>query len=297
MAGDWIKWCKGLVNKREIVVLSSRFKRDKHEIAARLMCLWEWCDENMDDTDFEDEDAIMSLGDRDSAASIIDHLTGIDGMSDALQSKGVDWLAIGDHGRVRFKKLRRHNGSTAKQRSSNQRRKSKQRQSEKTCHDSTVTETGQKEDQRQSNSKSETDTTAAASAQCKDRGMQGGKGKASNGSRLRPQRKFTDRPVPEQFVATLDGMVSILGVDRDADHFLDQVGLLAKLAYADASGFAWPIPVWDYLGRAKRKPNPAGWLTHVLRDESPELWRTFERDYPSPTHCQWLLQQAANGQG
>ncbi len=126
---NWIKWCKGLADKREVVELSSRFKRDRHEIAARLMCLWEWCDENMDDVDFVLEDAIMSLGNRDSAIGLIDSKTGIPGMAEALESKAVDWLKIGNGKRVIFKKLRRHNGKTAKERATEQRKKAAQRES------------------------------------------------------------------------------------------------------------------------------------------------------------------------
>ena len=129
MSANWIKWCKGLADKREIVILASRFNRDEHEIAGRLMCLWEWCDENMDDADFSGEDAIMSLGSRDRAIKLIDGKTGIPGMARALESSGVDWLKIGNGLRVVFKRLRRHNGKTAKERATEQRKKALQRSS------------------------------------------------------------------------------------------------------------------------------------------------------------------------
>jgi hypothetical protein len=141
MSVNWIKWCKGLADKREVVFLSSRFKRDPHEIAGRLMCLWEWCDENMDDADFDGEDAIMSLGSRDGVIRLIDAKTGIPGMAKALECLSVDWLRIGNGSRVVFKKLRRHNGKTAKERAAEQRKKALQR---KSVPDSVPEHSGQK---------------------------------------------------------------------------------------------------------------------------------------------------------
>lgn len=124
----------------------------------------------------------------------------------------------------------------------------------------------------------------------------------------KPQPKFRDRPVPPGFQHTLD---SILGVLQRHDlrpfeqrpDFLDQVGFLAKLAYADASGFPWPAnaegrprSLWDFVGRAKLKANPAGWLTQVLREELGPLWAMFHDEIPSPAHCQWLLRKLAEGE-
>jgi hypothetical protein len=91
------------------------------------MEFWEWCDDNLDDVDFDGDDAIVSLGDRDSARDIIDEHTGISGMAEALQAKGVDWIDLGDGSNVRFKKFRRHNGKTAKERASDNRKKANQR--------------------------------------------------------------------------------------------------------------------------------------------------------------------------
>lgn len=91
----------------------------------------------------------------------------------------------------------------------------------------------------------------------------------------------------------LDGVLGILDL-TDSEKFLDQVGFLAKLAFADASGFSWPHPIWDYVGRVKRKPNPAGYLKKVLREDCPELYETFEAEFPGEAHCQWLLKKLAD---
>lgn len=130
MSANWIKWCKGLAEKREVRVLASRFKRDRHEIAGRLMSLWEWCDENIDDSDFAGDDAIVSLCDRDSVVDLVDGTTGIPGMLDALECPEVDWVSVAPDGKTTFKNLARHNGKTAKERAAEQRKKAKQREKE-----------------------------------------------------------------------------------------------------------------------------------------------------------------------
>lgn len=104
--------------------------------------------------------------------------------------------------------------------------------------------------------------------------------------------KFRERPIPRKFLSTLDMVVTMLDLGSRAD-FLEQVGFLAKVAYADASGFAFALPIWDYVGRAKNKPNPAGWLTTALRgDVDAATWKQFQEDFPSPAHCQVLMRQA-----
>lgn len=130
MSANWIKWCKGLSDKREVRVLASRFKRDRHEIAGRLMALWEWCDENIDDSDFVGDDAIVSLYDRDSVVDLVDGSTGIPGMLVALECPEVDWISVAPDGKTTFKNLARHNGKTAKERAAEQRKKAKQREKE-----------------------------------------------------------------------------------------------------------------------------------------------------------------------
>jgi hypothetical protein len=130
MSANWIKWCKGLAHKREVLLIASRLQRDSYEIAGRLMALWEWCDDNMDDVHFVGEDAIMSLGDRDRVIEFIDGKTGLKGMAEALEKPDVNWLKIRRNLKVIFVKLRRHNGKTAKERATEQRKKARQRDSD-----------------------------------------------------------------------------------------------------------------------------------------------------------------------
>jgi hypothetical protein len=66
MAGDWIKWSKGLAARREVVLLSSLLHRDRCEIAGRLMVLWEWLDDNVADSEIDELslDASLFVGDK-----------------------------------------------------------------------------------------------------------------------------------------------------------------------------------------------------------------------------------------
>jgi hypothetical protein len=124
----------------------------------------------------------------------------------------------------------------------------------------------------------------------------------------KPQAKFRGQPVPIGYQQTLDAIIGILQVHEfnpfeQRPDFVDQVGFLAKLAYADASGFAWPPDtegrarsLWDLLGKAKRKQSPAAYLTTVLQEDLGTLWPVFRDELPSPAHCQWLLGMLARGE-
>jgi hypothetical protein len=126
MAGDWIKWTKGLSRKREVLVLASKLHKDRHEIAARLMLLWEWCDENISEVDFDAEgNASLLVGDKPN--SFIDDTVGLSGFAEAMASPEVCWLTVRSGGRITFPNLARHNGSTAKTRAYEQKKKRDQR--------------------------------------------------------------------------------------------------------------------------------------------------------------------------
>ncbi len=127
MAGNWIKWIKGLTNRREVVILSSKLGRDRHEIAGRLMVLWEWCDDNTKDED-ADESLNVSLNLGDKPFDFLDALLGLPGMAEAMASTEVRWLEVRSGGRIVFPKLARHNGTSAKTRAYEALKKSRQRE-------------------------------------------------------------------------------------------------------------------------------------------------------------------------
>ena len=132
MAGDWIKWVKGLAKKREVVILASRLRRDRHEIAGRLMELWEWCDDNIGTDDLSDLSPDVSLVLGDSPFEFVDALLGLPGMAEAMSSSEIKWLECRSGGRVVFPNLARHNGTSAKTRAYETNKKQKQRANKKT---------------------------------------------------------------------------------------------------------------------------------------------------------------------
>lgn len=149
MAGDWIKWSKGLANRREVVLVAARLGLDRHDVAGRLMVLWEWADDNIPDSDIDDLslDASLYLGDK--AFSFIDALVCFPGFADAIASPEVRWLTARSGGRIAFPHFGRHNGTTAKTRALETRKKQRQRAKGKNSSPETVPkETGQKRDQR-----------------------------------------------------------------------------------------------------------------------------------------------------
>jgi len=127
MAGDWIKWSKGLASRREVVLVAAKLGLDRHDVAGRLMVLWEWADDNIPDSDIDDLslDASLSLGDK--AFSFIDALVCFPGFADALASSEVRWLTARSSGRIAFPHFGRHNGTTAKTRALESRKKQRQR--------------------------------------------------------------------------------------------------------------------------------------------------------------------------
>lgn len=143
-AGEWIKWTKGLASRREVALLASMLGRDRHEIAGRLMVLWEWCDENFTDADVDSESLDVSLILGDKPFAFVDALLGLPGMAEAMTSPGVRWLEARSGGRLVFPSLARHNGTSAKTRAYESRKKQRQRQRDAECPQKCPADSGTK---------------------------------------------------------------------------------------------------------------------------------------------------------
>lgn len=152
MAGDWIKWTKRLAWKPEVIRMATLMDRSRHEIAGLLMELWEWCDDNISDSNLSrnDRDAADAFVTLDAhAESHLDAIVGVQGFASSMASVG--WLRV-RNGRLEFPNYSLHNGETAKQRALASRRQQRKRAHEpplsdpKTsrnardgCHDPSVT--------------------------------------------------------------------------------------------------------------------------------------------------------------
>lgn len=110
MAGDWIKWEKGLAGKLEVLRMAAALRRTPAEIAGACMMLWEWADSNVGD------DGIAHGVDLETLAALQDRCSGVTQLCAQLVSVG--WLQATEAG-VAFANFCRHNGKSAKIRAQN----------------------------------------------------------------------------------------------------------------------------------------------------------------------------------
>jgi len=118
MAGDWIKWTKGLARKPEVMQMAIRLGKSRHEVAGLLMEVWEWADENVvsdiKDVSGTKPDTCPGVVQFDGPPEqLIIALTGVSGLADAMVSVG--WLCQRS-GHLAFPNFSRHNGKSAKSR-------------------------------------------------------------------------------------------------------------------------------------------------------------------------------------
>ena len=105
MAGDWIKWEKGLVAKPEVAQIARAVRISRHEAAARLMVVWEWADGATADGHIPG-----------ATVEDIDEVAGVVGFA-ATMARTIPhpWLEADSRG-IRLINFGRHNGVTAKAR-------------------------------------------------------------------------------------------------------------------------------------------------------------------------------------
>lgn len=112
MAGDWIKWCKGLHRKREVLGIADILGITPAHAAGLCMIFWEWLDDNIADKDIDSEgNAHVTLGPLQH--QFVDRLVGADGFAAALAAVG--WLHV-RNGSLTVPNFTRHNGQTGKTR-------------------------------------------------------------------------------------------------------------------------------------------------------------------------------------
>jgi hypothetical protein len=127
MAGDWIKWQKGLTRKPEVLRIAATLGRSRHEVAALLCEVWEWADDNatvrfLSGFDPDKCPGIVRVGSEPGA--LLDLMFGVPGLSSAIEAAG--WFRI-EGEEVIFPNFGRHNGTTAKSRALDASRKATSR--------------------------------------------------------------------------------------------------------------------------------------------------------------------------
>lgn len=131
MAGDWIKWTHGLPDKPEVIRLSGLLNLPREVVVCRLMRFWEWCDENVPDTDIRTTgSAFVKMSPRrgDNVA-FVDALVCTPNFADSLAVVG--WIKFRDD-LIELPNFGRHNGETAKTRARNAKNQKRKRKSDDT---------------------------------------------------------------------------------------------------------------------------------------------------------------------
>lgn len=119
MAGDWIKLNHALVRSQKIRLLAGAL-RIKHAAALGYAVKWlVWLDEQTED------------GRTQYLRADVDEELGLRGLCDALISIG--WAELDEHGHVSAAEYLKHNGSTAKRRAAETRKKQRQRAASRAC--------------------------------------------------------------------------------------------------------------------------------------------------------------------
>lgn len=200
MAGDWIKWVKGLVDRREVVVIAQALSMDRRMVAGCLMQLWEWADDNVDFSvhvvseicpqsvrglsetcpeTVHEESAFCHLPFLEP--SFVDELLCVDGFADAMIKAG--WLHHSDAG-LTFPNAERHNGKSAKKRAIDNIRKQM--------------------DREKSSETSRTKTGRASDKSRTRRGQKTDKPRTREEKRREENKKEENPPPPLVFPASID---------------------------------------------------------------------------------------------
>ncbi len=112
MAGDWIKIEKTLTRKPEVLQIARLTGLDPWSVVGRLIDVWSWADAITEDG------TIDNVG-----VEVVDTIAGHRGFAQAMAAtRPLAWLLIDDHG-ITIPAYERHNGTSAKKRASNTRRK------------------------------------------------------------------------------------------------------------------------------------------------------------------------------
>jgi hypothetical protein len=105
MAGDFIRWQKGLHRKPEITQIAKATGLDPFSVAARCMAVWEWADEATTTGIIEG-----------SCREVVDRLAEHDGFCAAMEcTRPHPWVIADDQG-LTFVNYDKHNGRCAKHR-------------------------------------------------------------------------------------------------------------------------------------------------------------------------------------
>jgi hypothetical protein len=114
MAGDWIKWVKGLTRRTEVIQIAAGLKLDRRLVAAVCMEFWEWVDDSTTDGNLPG-----------CNSETVDSVVCVPGFGSAMVRVG--WLIETPNG-MAVAHFDRHNSASSKARALNALRQSKYRE-------------------------------------------------------------------------------------------------------------------------------------------------------------------------
>lgn len=117
MAGDWLKWTKGLTQKDGVIRIARQLGISRREAACCCMEVWEWADSNTTDG------AVAGV-----PSAFLDEVVSITGFGAAMKAAG--WLLEDDAGGIVFPNFDRHNTNSAKKRALAKERMARKRSGE-----------------------------------------------------------------------------------------------------------------------------------------------------------------------
>lgn len=238
MAGDWIKWVKGLTKRREVAAAAHKLGVSRRELASACMELWEWADENTTDGHV-----------RGMTAAQLDELVQLNGFVTALSEPEIGWIRVTERG-ISFPNFDRHNGETAKRRAlanNRQRRARVTKMSRKHGDESATREEKNREEkntEKEPTKKKHACTTSQAETLYS----------------LYPRR--VGKPTAIRAIVAAADRLAKLGHDDPVGHLQDRV-----YAYAKSPAGQRPVGDDDY------RPHPSTWFNQGRYDDDPAEWQ------------------------
>jgi len=260
MAGDWIKWVKGLTFKPEIFIISKELNLTNDEVASKFMRLMEWIDDNSENGYVPGVTNVT-----------LDALLGCQGFAAALELSG--WAAFDDEG-IKFKNFKRYNGQTAKTRALTALRVQKKRSKSNKCNDSSVTEsvtTALPEKRREEKSiKSTLKSTLTQKT-------------TSTTKTSQLEAIYAEYPKKVGKQAALKAISQALKRGATADHLTERTKL-----YAQAVSPLKATEDWQYV------PHPATWFNQGRYDDDESNWKRPEKSDDNPARVRYEKSRFAN---
>ena len=112
---EWVRWNRGLVDRREVLLVAAKMNMSKYEAAGCFMALMDWADQESYDGRLSGVTPVA-----------LDRHIGVDGFASALETVG--WLKV-ENGGICFVNWLRWNGQAAKRRALKAKRQSRYRAS------------------------------------------------------------------------------------------------------------------------------------------------------------------------